>query len=37
MDEMSKKVPLKYSLFIKSLFFYDKKDKFYLVLVKSET
>ena len=37
MDEMSKKVPLKNSPFIKCLFFYDKKDMFYLVLAKSDT
>ena len=37
MKEMSEKVPLEKAPFIKNLFYYDKKNLFYLILAKTDT
>jgi len=37
MQEMKQKVPLEKGAFIKNLFFYDKKNVFYLILAKDDT
>ena len=37
MDEMVKNVPLEHAPFIKNLFYYDKKNNFYIVMAKNET
>ena len=37
MADMALKVPLEKAVFVKNLFFYDKKNVFYFILAKSDT